>query len=124
MTTKSNNEAAIIETVEAAVKAVKRSTLKAVIEDKVLPDLMSGSIWDYSEDEIIAKIELMHKFRKLVATACKKFDKVLEDQRIIKGSDYLEDAKYFRNPRTKKNNSEASLMDELSMDDEDEEDSE
>jgi uncharacterized phage-like protein YoqJ len=118
MTTKSNNEAAINETVQTAAKAVKRGTLKAVIEDKILSDLMSGNIWEYTEDEIIAKVELAHKFQKLIAQAFKKFDKVLEECRQLNGSDYLKEAEYFRKPRSKKNNSDTNLLDELSMDDE------
>jgi hypothetical protein len=101
----------------------KRSTLQTVIEDKYLSELISGSIWKLSETEIVSRKETLDKFRKLLASAYKMYDKELQNLRKIHGEDHLTNVSYFRKPRSKKENADDDLLSELEMEsDEDSED--
>jgi len=91
----------------------KRSTIQTVIEDKMLPELVSGSIWKLTEDEIVARKATLDKFRKTLAAAFKMYDAELRNMRKIHGEDHLKTVTYFRKPRDKKESGESDLMDEL-----------
>ena len=91
----------------------KRSTIQTVIEDKMLPELVSGSIWKLTEDEIVSRKETLDKFRKTLAAAFKMYDTELRNMRKIHGDDHLNKVTYFRKPRDKKDSNESDLMDEF-----------
>ena len=100
----------------------KRSTLQIVIEDKYLSELISGSIWKLPETEIVGRKETLDKFRKLLGSAYKMYDKELQNLRKIHGDDHLENVTFFRKPRSKKENADDDLLSELEMDDSEESD--
>lgn len=79
----------------------------------MLPELVSGSIWKLSEEEIVARKETLDKFRKTLATAFKMYDDELKNQRKIHGDDHLKSVTFFRKPRDVKEKPENDLMSEL-----------
>jgi hypothetical protein len=105
-------------TTPEVVTPKKRSPLQQVIEDKMLQELVSGSIWTLDETEIVARKATLDKFRKVISSAYRMYDEELKNQRKIHGSDHLKDVTYFRNPRTVKEGT--SLMDDLSFGEDDE----
>jgi hypothetical protein len=108
--------------------AKKKSATQIVIEEKMLPQLVSGSVWKRNENEtdeeysarIIHVRSTLGRFLKSLKTACKMFDTELTNQRNILGSDHLTGVEWFRKPRTKKEGTETdSLMDEFAFDEDD-----
>lgn len=91
----------------------KRSVIQTVIEDKMLPELVSGAIWKLTEEEIVSRKDTLDKFRKTLASAFKMYDTELRNIRKIHGEDHLKNVTFFRKPRDKKESGESDLMDEL-----------
>jgi hypothetical protein len=123
MATNQNGSRSTAPTTEEAVTPEvvtpkKRSPLQQVIEDKMLQELVSGSIWTLDETEIVARKATLDKFRKVISSAYRMYDEELKNQRKIHGNDHLKDVTYFRNPRTVKEGT--SLMDDLSFGEDDE----
>ena len=113
-----------VEIMAAKATPKKRSTLQIVIEDKYLSELVSGSIWKLTDEEIVSRKETLDKFRKVLGSAYKMYDKELQNLRKIHGDDHLANVTYFRKPRSKKESNDDDLMSELEMDDSDDESSE
>jgi hypothetical protein len=111
MTAKNNPQAdnQIIEVVEL----VKKSILQQVIENNYLKELVSGAIWNRTEEEIKGIEETLEKFRNLCNAAYKMHDEELRTRRTIQGNDYLKSLEFFRKPRESKAGN--SLLDELEM---------
>jgi len=112
-------------------KPKKKSTIQTVIDDKMLPQLVSGSVWKKvegeSDEDHLARIIVVQttlvKFMKTVKTALKMFDDELKNQRNIQGTDHLTGVNYFRKPRTpKEGGTDTSLMDDLSFGEDEDED--
>lgn len=111
-------------------KPKKRSTTQIVIDEKMLPQLVSGSVWkrveNETDEEYLARLTYVQttlvKFIKNFKTACKMFDDELKNQRNIQGSDHLAGLNFFRKPREAKKGEETSLLDEFSMGDDEDED--
>jgi len=103
----------------------KKGVVQTVIDDKMLQQLVSGSIWTQDTDQIISVRNTLEKFMKTVKASLKMFDEELKNQRKIHGDDHLKEVNFFRKPRTPKDGVDTSLMDDLSFgEDEDEEDDE
>ncbi len=79
----------------------------------MLPELVSGSIWKLSEEEIVQRKMILDKFRKTLAAAFKMYDTELRNQRKIHGEDHLKNVTYFRKPRAQKENEDNDLLGEL-----------
>jgi hypothetical protein len=97
----------------------KRSTTEIVIKEKRIPELISGSIWKLTEDQIVERKETLDKFRKILANAFKMYDTELKNQRKIHGEDYLKNVTFFRKPRATKETESTDLMDEFDFDSDD-----
>lgn len=97
-------------------KPKKKSVIQTVIEDKMLVQLVSGSIWTETPERIVEVRETLEKFMKTVKTSLKMFDDELKNQRKIHGDDHLKDVKFFRKPREAKESEDNSLLDDLSFD--------
>ena len=116
-------------TTTKVVAPKKKSALQTVIDEKMLPTLVNGSVWKQidgeSDEEYLARLirtrETIGRFLKVVKAALKMFDDELKNQRNIHGEDHLTGVNWFRKPRTAKEKSGNSLLDELSFDDDDEE---
>ena len=91
----------------------KRSVIQTVIEDKLLPELVSGSIWKLTEEEIVSRKETLDKFRKTLSSAFKMYDTELKNLRKIHGDDHLKNVSFFRKPRAEKEKGESDLMSEF-----------
>ena len=77
--------------------------------------MVSGSIWKLTDEEIVSRKETLDKFRKVLASAYKMYDKELQNLRKIHGEDHLTNVSYFRKPRSKKESNDDDLLAELEM---------
>jgi len=99
----------------------KKGVVQTVIDDKMLQQLVSGSIWTQEVDQIVSVRNTLEKFMKTVKASLKMFDEELKNQRKIHGEDHLTGVNFFRKPRTPKEGVDTSLMDDLSFDEDDDE---